>query len=221
MEEPITSEAFLTTSSFDHFVRFLFDRDVSLESAGRDYWYWHVSVEFDAKKIAEYYIRLFRQPEFLLMRFTKVQLEEGFWAIHGPNLDCAVSRIIDDSKLPLALRETCIRSMADLFRRLFVTESLDSSVGMWWDSLCYDWHCGNRNRERGGEDRELQDIYFQTLVEVLSINSWICQEAALHGLGHLHHPGTAEVIDRFVEENYQLTEEQKAYALAAARFKVM
>lgn len=216
-----TTQVDITDSSFDAFVAFLFDRDVTLESQGRDFWYWHMEVEFDAKKIAAYYVQLFRQPEFLLMRFTKAQLEEGFWAIHGPNLDCAVYRIIGDSHLALSVRAECIRSMADLFKRLFATEPFVTSVQMWWDSLCYDWHCRNRIRERGGDDLELQDIYFQTLAEVLAINSWICQGAALHGLGHLHHPQTEELIERFVDEHTSLTEEQKTYAFAAAKFEVL
>jgi len=210
----------LANPSFDEFVTFLFDRDVALETKGKDYWYWHVEVEFDAEVIAAYYIQLFRQPEFLLERFTKEQLEEAFWAIPSYNLDCSVIRIINDSDLPLSIREECIRSMAELFKRLFAAEPLNSSVQMWWDSLCYDWDCGNRSRERGGEDLKLQDIFFQTLAEVLAIDSWICQGAALHGLGHLHHPRTKELIDRFIAEHNFLTEEHKEYAHAAARFQV-
>lgn len=219
MEPPAPVD--LTNFSFDEFVSFLFDRDVSLESEGRDYWYWHVEAKFDPKKICAYYVQLFRQPEFLLSRFTKAQLEEGFWAIQGPNLDCSVSRMIDDSDQPLSTREECIGSVVDLFERLFAKEPLDSSVQMWWDSLCYDWHCGNRNRESGGEDLALQNVFFQALAKVLAIDSWICQEAALHGLGHLHHPHSKELIERYIEENPSLTQEQKAYALAAAMFEVL
>jgi len=220
MDQP-TTRVDLTNWSFDDFVAFLFDRDVSLESKRQDYWYWHVEVEFDAREIGAYYVQLFRQPEFLLTRFTKLQLEEGFWAIQVHNLDCSVARIIDDSEVPLSLRKDCIRSMADLFKRLFAAEPFDSSVQMWWDSLCYDWRCGNRNRERGGEDLELQDIFFQALADVLSIDSWTCQKAALHGLSHLHHPETKELIERFIEEHPSLMQEQKASAVAAARFEVL
>ena len=180
-----------------------------------------MEVQFDAKNIGAHYVRMFEQPEFLLTRFTKAQLEEGFWAIQGPNLNCSVSRLIEDSELPLPIRQECIRSMADLFKRLFATEPFDTSVQMWWDSLCYDWHCGNRKRERGGEDLELQDIYFQTLAKVMAIDSWICQGAALHGLSHLHHPDTAPLIGRFIEEHHSLTKEQVTYAGAAARFNVL
>src|SRR5690242_13729496 len=101
----------LTESSFDEFVSFLFDRSIPPEAEKRDPWHWHVEVEFDASKICAYYVQLFQQSEFLLTRFTKPQLEEGFWAVQGPNLDCSVSRLIDDSDLPLSVREACIRSM--------------------------------------------------------------------------------------------------------------
>lgn len=210
---------------FDRFVAFLFDHDVDHnippESEKYDPWYFHVEVEFDAKNIADYYVRMFEEPEFLLTRFTKAQLEEGFWAIQGPNLNCSVSRIVEDADLALAVRERCIRSMADLFKRLFAMEPFDTSVQMWWDSMCYDWHCGNRKRERGGEDLELQNVLFETLAKVLAIDSWNCQGAALHGLGHLHHPDTEGLIGRFIEEHPSLTKEQIAYAQAAARFQVL
>jgi hypothetical protein len=108
-----------------------------------------------------------------------------------------------------------------LFRDLFAKGPLDTSVGMWWDSLCYDWHCGNRKRERGGEDSELQDVFFETLSRVLAIDSLACQRAALHGLGHLHHPQTNELIEGFIGEHPDLTQSQLDYARAAARFKVL
>lgn len=219
MQESQSSD--LTNISFDDFVSFVFDRDTPLDSEGEHPLYYDVGIEFDAKTICGYYTQLFRQPEFLLSRFTRQQLEQGFWLVQGHTLECSVSEIIINSDLPISVREECIRSMADLFKRLFATEPLDTSVQMWWDSLCYDWHCGNRNRDRGGEDLGLQDIFFQTLTKVLAIDSWICQEAALHGLGHLHHPQTKELLERFVEEHPSLTQEQKAYALAAARFQVM
>jgi len=75
--------------------------------------------------------------------------------------------------------------------------------------------------ERGGEDLQLQNTYFQTLAKVLAIDSWICQGAALHGLGHLHHPDTAALISRYIDEHPLLTKEQVAYAQAAAKFEVL
>ena len=219
MESP--TQVDLTSFTFDEFVSFLFDHDVPPESEKYDPWYFHVEVEFDFKKICAYYVQLFRQPEFLLSRFTKPQLEEGFWAIQGPNLDCSISQIIGGTDKPISIREECISSMPDLFERLFAREPLETSVQMWWDSLCFDWHSGNRIRERGGEDLELQNMFFEALAKVLAIDSWTCQGAALHGLGHLHHPDSMELIERYIEEHPSLTQEQKTYALAAARFEVL
>jgi hypothetical protein len=207
--------------SFDEFISFLFARDVPAENEKQEPWDWSIDVTFVPQRVCKYYVQLFRQPESLLERFSKSQLEQGFWAIQGPNLDCGVERLLSDTGLPFADREECIRSMFDLFARLFASEPLDSSVQMWWDSLCYDWHCGNRNRERGGEDLQLQDVMFQTLARILSIDSQICQGAALHGLGHLHHPGTPELVESYIREHPSLTKEWKDYALAAARFEVM
>lgn len=92
---------------------------------------------------------------------------------------------------------------------------------MWWDSLCFDWHCGNRNRERGGEDLLMQDVMFQTLSEILSLDSEFCQDAALHGLGHLHHPGTERLVHDYLKERPTLNIKRREYALAAGRFEVL
>lgn len=215
-----TQSVDITKYSFDEFVSFLFDRDWPPTTAKFDPWYWHTEVTYTPDLICSYYVRLFQQPQFLLERFSKTQLEEGFWAIQVPNLDCSAFRIMWDSDLPFAVREECVRTMADLFRNFFATEPLETSVQMWWDSLCYDWHCGNRKRERGGEDERMQDVIFQTLTAILAIDSDICQRAALHGLGHLHHPETGNLIQRYIAEHPALTKEQIEYTLAAAKFEV-
>ena len=89
MEQPTHVD--LTESSFDEFVSFLFDRSIpATKPEKRDPWYWHVEVEFDAKKICAYYGQLFQQPEFLLPRFTKPQLETG---IVGIESESAAARI--------------------------------------------------------------------------------------------------------------------------------
>ena len=92
------------------------------------------------------------------------------------------------------VREECVRSMYFLFRELFIDESLQTSVCMWWDSFCYGWHGGNRKRSRGGDDLLMQDGMFETLSRILALESDICQGAALHGLSHLHHPKTETII---------------------------
>ncbi len=211
----------ITGYSFEKFIEFLFDRDVPPESAESDSWFWHVDVEFDPEETCQHYIRLFTQPEFLSSHFSSAQLDQGFWAVMGRNLDCSAGNLIWHEELLFQRREECVRSMYFLFKRLFAVQSLDSAVQMWWDALCYDWHCGNKAREKGGEDLRMQDVMFETLSRILELDSVHCQDAALHGLGHLHHPLTPTVIGQFLENHPDLTKEQRDYALAAMEFKVL
>jgi hypothetical protein len=211
----------ITRASFDEFISFLFDHDAPPKDQKRDPWYWHIEVTFDSERACQYYQRLFKEPRFLLERFSKAQLEQGFWAIQSGNLSCSVSEMIWDTDLTLSDREECVRCMHNLFADLFAIEPLDTAAHMWWDSLCYGWHCGNRQRERGGEDLTMQNVLFETLSGILALESSFCQGAALHGLGHLHHPETNDLIQRYLKRNPSLSEERKQYALAAARFDVL
>jgi hypothetical protein len=207
--------------SFDEFVAFVFAHEPSADWRKQKPWFFSLEVTYDPQKICAYYVKLFRQPSFLLERFSKAQLDEGFWAIQGNAPFCGVSRVIWDTDVPFAAREECVRSMIDLFRLFFATVPLETSSNMWWDSLCYDWHCRIRDRERGGEDLRMQDVMFETLAVILRLDSEPCQIAALHGLGHLHHPGTAALVHTFIAEHPALSAETKEYALRAAKFQVM
>jgi hypothetical protein len=206
--------------SFDEFVQFVFARSIPANPKAEP-WYWHVETIFEAGEIADHYIRLFNQPAFLLTSFLPAELEQGFWAIQSCNLDCAVAQIIWIEELPFAVRELCVRSMFHLFEKLFSVQPLETSAHMWWDSLCYDWPCGNRSRAKGGEDESMQDVMFETLAKVLELDSVHSQGDALHGLGHLHHPLTEQLILGFIAKHPEISPEMKKYALAASKFQVM
>jgi hypothetical protein len=212
-------------ASFEEFVAFLFDHDVVPDpediNVGPFPWYWHAKVDYDAPRVASFYIRLFNAPGFLLSRFSADQLEQGFWAILSEILDCSVSTIIWDTSVPFEIRERCVRSMFELFAQLFAAEPLDTSSAMWWDSLAFDWDCGNRARANGGEDQLMQDVMFTTLAKLLELPAVTCQSAALHGLGHLHHPGTEQLVQEYLARNKSIDADLRKYALKAATFEVM
>jgi hypothetical protein len=215
--------------SFDEFVAFLFgdaprksfaERRESGET-GKKRWVDDVEVTFDSRQICGYYVQLFRHATFLIDRFSKSQLEDGFWAVQGKALSCSAYRTIWNQDLPLPEREECVRAMLPLFSDLFSSEPLVHSVCMWWDSFCYDWHCGNRERSQGGDEMAIQDVIFETLAEVLGLPSQICQGAALHGLSHLHHPGTEEIIQKYLSLHPTLDDQWRDAAIGAARFDLM
>ena len=218
MTEKISQD--ITGITFDEFVRFIFAKPVRV-SRDSEPWYWHAVITFDSVEITDHYIRLFTEPRFLLQEFLKAELEQGFWAIQSGNLDCGVREIIWMEDLAFSKREQCVRSMFHLWEKLFAIEPLETSAHMWWDSLCFDWHCGNRSRDKGGEDESMQDVMFETLAHILQLESPQCQGDALHGLGHLHHPKTEELITGYIANHPEIEPGTKNYALAAARFEIL
>jgi hypothetical protein len=218
-------EVDLRDIGYEDFVAFVFDRPVvPLPPSGSNEpgpWYWNVELRFQHAVVAAHYLRLFGDPVTVLARYNSEQLEQGFWAIHGPNLECSASNLIWASELPFAVRECLVRSMADLFEKFFFSNSLVASVDMWWDSLAYDWYCDNRARANGGEDQLMQDVMFETLQRILRVPSRDVQFAALHGLGHLMHPDTPAVIEAWMDACPGLDDELRDYARDAARFDVL
>lgn len=214
----------IISASFDEFVEFLFAHEIipiPKESSEPSPWYWQVEVEYDPINIAQYYTQLFSKPEFLVSTYTKGQLEQGFWAIQSCNLGCGVLEIIWETEISFNIREECVRAMATLFEYLFTKEPLDTSVNMWWDSLTFDYCCNNRSRLNGAEDAAMQDVMFETLTKILSQSAVHCQEAALHGLGHLMHPDTTKIIDKYIAKNKLIDPSLRDYAKEAARFEIM
>ena len=159
-------------------------------------------------------------PKFFLSDFPRSNLSEDSVAIFS-GVDWALQHLLWETEIPFPQRAECVRAMFDLFSRFFATEPLEGSCFMWWDGICYDWHCENRVRERGGEDSEMQDVMFETISAILFLDSPHCQKAALHGLGHLHHPDTQPLVQRYLEAHPSLAEADREYALAAARFEVL
>jgi hypothetical protein len=207
-----------TNYSFEAFVDLHFNHKFA-QDVERE-WYWNSDVTFVAQQFCSYYIRVFREPESLFARFSKVQVEEGFWGMIS-GTDWSLPQLLFERDIPFSEREECVRAMFDLFKRFFAINPLDSSCHMWWDGICYAWHSENRVRDRGGEDLRMQDVMFQTLSAILYLDAPHCQAAALHGLGHLHHPETESLIQKYILDHPSLGAEQKEYALAAAKFEVL
>jgi hypothetical protein len=215
----------ITNYSFEAFVAFLFEHPVvPVPSPGTgepEPWYWSMETTFDPLVVAGHYIHLFTQPQPALSQYSGPELEQGFWAIVSGNLNCSVAEIIWDTSVPLEIRESAIRSMYYLYRDFFASHPLETADNMWWDSLAYDWHCGNRLRSNGGEDHSMQEVMFEVLSKILDLPEAHTRYAALHGLGHLHHPATPQLVERWLGKHESLDPDLICYAQEAARFEVM
>jgi hypothetical protein len=192
----------ITHFSFEEFVRFVFDHDLPVEAEmptaeeRSRRCYYRTNAIFDPEALSGQYVRLFRESGSLLGMFSKPQLEHGFSSI-GSGCTFSVKKLIWNTDLAFERREAVVKAMFYLFRDFFRVEPLRYRADMWWDGLCYCWEMGQRERSRGGEDSRMQDVMFATMSDILSIDSEECRFAALHGLHHLHHPATLELIKRY------------------------
>ena len=209
-------------ATYEAFVAFLFDetfRGPSGEPIRESYgahWYDDIEVGLDAAICARYYIRLFESPAQLIDMYPHSVLEYAFGAMINCNYPLSVSELVWDSDVPLETREELIRSMVPLFERFFAVKPFWYSTYMWWDAIAFAYCCGNAVRGRSEEETRLQDVIFASLQKILVIPSDECRDAALHGLGHLMHPDTESLIERFLAEHPELNPDTRAYALAAA-----
>ena len=103
--------------------------------------------------------------------------------------------------------------MESLYSKFFAVNSLETVGFMWWDQLAYDYHPMKlRLPPRNEEDARVQEAMFETLSRILDLDSPDCQKAALHGLSHVQHPKTRQVIEGFLRKSSDLEEEIANYA---------
>jgi hypothetical protein len=129
--------------SFDQFVDFIFDHEASENSTNgtrrKDPWYYNAEVQCSTETVIDFYMRLFEEPEFLFERFSREQLEQGFWVIPGQSLECSLGEVIWDESVEFEKRAGCVHSMFDLYEKFFAIDFLITSGEM----------CGMHSRTTG------------------------------------------------------------------------
>ncbi|HKA20073.1 MAG TPA: hypothetical protein VKN18_17420 [Blastocatellia bacterium] len=162
-----------------------------------------------AEWLVTYPTRLFEKPEFLFNKYSYRQLRKGFWSL--PN-DWELSSAIWSRDLRWKLRKACIRSMVPLFDKFFSRKPLGNTCHMWWDLLRYF-----------GKDRDGRVVneMFLALDQILLMDSFQCQLAALHGLGHLTHARKKGAINRYLKTHPDLQPHIREYAFAAIKGRVL
>jgi hypothetical protein len=210
--------------SFEEFIRFVFDRDVPPESeiptSGERVrrWYYCTNAVFDLHRLSCHYVRLFTESARLLTMFSKPQLELGFSAMASA-CPFSMKKLIWNTDLAFAYRERVVRSMFYLFRDFFSIEPLRYMANIWWDGLCFEWEMGRRDRLNGGEDLAMQDVMFETMAKILSIDSMECRLSALHGLSHLHHPATPQLLRQYTSIFPSLERQCEEYLAEEAEWR--
>lgn len=209
----------LSSLSFDQFTQFFFARKVvpdkeqfdlfMVDLSGETY---DESVAMSPSVVVDHLTALFSNFGQIASRYTIEQIDQGFWGIFGANLE--LYDLIFDSAVPLHNRLACIRAMyyvfSDFVAHLQTELTADlSAFYMWWDLILHGFWNPNRpfipNTYRGDasrldqESRQMLDVVFETLQQILALPDRESQKSALHGLGHLHHPGVHDVVQQFID----------------------
>lgn len=159
--------------------------------------------------IVNHLTKLCMEFHLLRNRFSWKQIDQGVWSTLMFPVE-AVDHLIGD-EVPLEEFITCVESMyfvfADTFAKMENGETEGTCHFMWWDvfGMAFCIRYGHRTNEvfvpKDERVRRMQDTIFGTLVRILDLPDTRCQDSALHGLGHLHHPKGAEVVQKYIDQH--------------------
>ena len=207
----------IRTASLTQFRDFVFDHEV--RDAKNVPWYQdeNLVIAFDPAHNAIRFSEMFQNARSLLRKYDSATLEQGYWAMFGGGFEGNLPDLIWNREIGLNLKVTMIRSMYFLYEDVFATAPRSEASFMWWDEIAYDIHpLELADPENNTEHYAIREAMFETLEKILMIDSWHCQEAALHGFNHVQHPETATVVQQFIDENPGLTNDQIKYAVSCA-----
>lgn len=207
---------------FDHYPRLWRDREVF-------HWERQARVTFSPPEVVRLYTEMFQNAHLIAERYSADQIEQGIgmsgirgWA------NWTIGCVLTDASTLLDDAVACIHAMYELFEQLFSKADFENIGYMWWDIGYGACSHGSREdlavnkREWTEEVRyQLSQATFETMVRVLSHPHMRCQEAAIHGLGHSHHPEKKQVLERYLENNPNIPLRLREYTLAAMRGEIM
>jgi len=77
---------------------------------------------------------------------------------------------------------------------------------MWWDEILHDLDPMPKEYKFGHatltpNQSQIVETIFLTLSRILAIDHRSCQICALHGLGHLYHASSEQLVQRYLDEH--------------------
>ena len=205
--------------TYEEWLKFLFDRPIEEDVFWKEHDRYDACIVAEPAKVVGYLERLSVKHRDICASYSGDQVNQGLWAIFSVfNLQS----YIFDVDVDLKIREHCIESMYSLFADAVIPLDLDVRHGfywMWWDYILHElWLSGNEEYHLTSlrpDLLQLLEATVRTLSEILILPHRGCQWAALHGLGHSHHPQAAHMVQRYLEEHdTELTEEDRAWVKA-------
>jgi hypothetical protein len=211
---------------FEGFLDFIFDRPVAPQfreanwgriSKSAASWYDSIDldVDFDPARNCEYFALLFSDPLAVKERYSRSQMEQGFWWMQTSFNDGSAGDILWTGSLPLGRRIALVHSMYYLYAELFTFEPLDRAPHAWWESMVRRIP-GCAGGITWWADRQyVEETMFQTLTKLLELEAENCRIDALRGLAYLAHPGKQSLILEYLDRHPGLDEDHRRHAEGA------
>jgi len=220
MNQPPTLD--LSKFSFDQFVEFFFEHPENDQFWYGDPKYALREIMISSPVLVDHLTRLFSDFGAAVKNYSPTQISHGIWAIFSPAF--CLAEVLWDSSVPIEKSIECIRAMGKLFADFVQSndaEPLQKCFYMWWHIVVTGFWVHQGQFESADvsllnpESTVLLETMFETLTQILSTADPRIQGYALHGLGHLQHPGVHDVVqhyldqnkDRFAEEHVQWIEQ--------------
>ena len=201
----------LSQFTYDEFVSFFFDRDMATEQ------HWYRDQELfdltwsdvaDPQVIVEHMTRMFTEFEELTRRFSPEQVNAAIWAMFSCD-PFHLQKFLWMSSLPLDKCLACIRSMYAVYSDHVAKSKvlvMENCFDMWWDLIAGGFWDDSRLQQGNTsvlnqDQMALLESMFETLSKILALPDQRTQGYALHGLGHLHHPGVKKLVQRFLDQH--------------------
>ena len=194
--------------SYEDWVRFVFDapiRKIDDKSWRNDL----SDTTGNPSQLLEYFKTACADFTFLVSYYSPAQIDQGFWLLLGCQID--IPRLLNDTAIPIDIRKTCIAAMSLPYTKVLASRSdlcaATNCFYMWFDMVAKGfWHAVSYRTDPIADisaliaqDREIHDAILNTLRQILQLNSDACKLAALHGLGHLHHPLGEALVQEFLD----------------------
>src|SRR5947209_7211750 len=202
-----------STMPYDKWLSFVFDHPATDRFAINKKWYWSYYFEISRPfQMVEHFTRLCDQFGDVSKNYSLPQIDQGIWFVLGACLN--FGQYLRSSEISVERRIACVRAMYRVFAD-FVSKSevevMENCFQMWWDLLLSDFYSYG-NAELDPDAKEIENTALDVLTRILRLEDPRTQEYALHGLGHLKHPGAREVVARYIRAHgREWTEAGKAW----------
>jgi hypothetical protein len=176
---------------------------------------------------------LFEQSAVLDGRFAAEQIERGLWRLLGAEYADDFTAHIWNPRLPFDHRAAVVAAVYDLYDALLARRPFEAIDFCRPDRLprrfaTIDYMVPDlllgiswMDRESPTDREAIRNAFFQTFGRLLHHPAPVAQYAALHGLGHLRHPGVSESIDHYLASDPNIPLDRRTYAERARRGDVL